>query len=639
MSGTHKTWHLNVIGKTVTVMHANNETGAVQPVKKIAEVARAAGVPFHTDAVQTFGKLPTRVDDLGCEFLTLSSHTTNGPKGAGALYWRGNTRWMPLVSGGDQERRMRTGTKGVHQIVGLGTAADLAARRMDTQRQRLNRLRQMMIEGMRRFCPDVRINEAPGPWQLPGSINATFPGKSGLSLLAGLDCHQVGVSIGSACTADSKSRTTIRSGGRGYRLAPVLLGRQRFRFGLIRNELVQAALHRGYPAGREVAAGRLVQGPPSLLEVAATKGQRCLDQSLVRATHLQQGVLRLPRPVDHPLLLGDAREALSGQIQVVAARLEVRERSRHAERRREGLCARIVGGDEERRVGAQVHLKDADPLVKEHLVRRDVVVMLAGQPEQLAPLVIGHNFHQLARGQRAVAVHPDTQLTPVEEATRPPQPQRPPLGVHDLKAVLVDGVEFAAAGQQPPIAVYAGVEVARRRLEDVRHERLASLLPNIEHAGHRAVGRSGAPQVGRIVAQDEHPRADKGQAARVVGHAGLGQEDGAVPVLIDEPAAGDPGGPPVFGQGHRIDAVRGETILHLELSPGAVPGPINEESRHMRGEEHVVADLDDLDSLGDLLLIVGGSSHRLGHVHNVPAVRFAGEAEHQFAAGGDALDP
>jgi len=186
----------------VSVMHANNETGAIQPVKEIAELVKKANIPLHTDAVQTFGKIRTNVDELGCEFLTLSAHKINGPKGIGAIYWRGNAKWIPLIAGGDQERRMRTGTEGVHQIAGLGEAAKLASLRMDSEWQRLRHLRQVMIEGIRKLYPQVHINESPDGLQMPGTVNATFSGKSGLSILAGLDCHQIGVSIGSACTAD-----------------------------------------------------------------------------------------------------------------------------------------------------------------------------------------------------------------------------------------------------------------------------------------------------------------------------------------------------------------------------------------------------------------------------------------------------
>jgi len=186
----------------ISVMHANNETGAIQPVEAIAAVARDAGVPFHTDAVQTFGKIPTRVDDLGCDFLSLSAHKINGPKGVGALYARGTARWTPLVYGGDQERKRRAGTEGVHQIVGLGKAAEIAARRMDAELARLTELRKRLITGLREQVPDLRVNEAPEGCQMPGTVNATFPGRDGLRLLAGLDCYEIAVSIGSACTAD-----------------------------------------------------------------------------------------------------------------------------------------------------------------------------------------------------------------------------------------------------------------------------------------------------------------------------------------------------------------------------------------------------------------------------------------------------
>jgi cysteine desulfurase len=186
----------------ISVMHANNETGVIQPVQEITRVASEAGVPFHTDAVQTVGKIETYVDNIGCEFLSLTAHKINGPKGVGALYWRGSAKWLPLSFGGSQEREMRAGTEGVHQIAGLGAAVELASSRMVKEYDRLTKLREFTIHGLHREFPAVRINDGPKDCQLPGTINATFPGKNGLWMLAGLDCYKVAVSIGSACTAD-----------------------------------------------------------------------------------------------------------------------------------------------------------------------------------------------------------------------------------------------------------------------------------------------------------------------------------------------------------------------------------------------------------------------------------------------------
>jgi cysteine desulfurase len=186
----------------ISIMHANNETGVIQPIREISAIAREAGVPLHTDAVQTFGKIRTNVDELGCEFLTLTAHKICGPKGAGAIYWRGGAKWNPLVYGGDQEQKMRAGTEGVPQLAGLGKAAEIAAATMAREFARLGGLRAQFVEGLRKLKPDARINEAPSNHQLPGSVNATFPGVEGIRLLAGLDCYKVSVSIGSACTAD-----------------------------------------------------------------------------------------------------------------------------------------------------------------------------------------------------------------------------------------------------------------------------------------------------------------------------------------------------------------------------------------------------------------------------------------------------
>ncbi len=186
----------------VSIMHANNETGAVQPVAEIGRIAREAAVAFHTDAVQSYGKISTDVAAIGCEFLSLSAHKISGPKGVGALYWRGGTPWTPLNFGGHQERSLRAGTEGVHQIAGLGAAADLAASRMHDEHERLTALRARLVDGIAAAYPGAQINEAPEASQLPGTVSATFPGKSGLHILAALDCCEVAVSIGSACTAE-----------------------------------------------------------------------------------------------------------------------------------------------------------------------------------------------------------------------------------------------------------------------------------------------------------------------------------------------------------------------------------------------------------------------------------------------------
>ncbi|MBI5191152.1 MAG: aminotransferase class V-fold PLP-dependent enzyme [Nitrospirae bacterium] len=186
----------------VSVMHANNETGALQPVEDIGKIARDAGIPFHTDAVQSFGKIGVNVDDIGCDYLTLSAHKINGPKGAGAIFVRDGAKLIPLISGGDQERGLRTGTEGVHQIAGLARAALLAAERREGDFARLARLREYFLEGLRSLVPDIIVNDAPAGSQLPGTINLTFPGRENIRILAGLDCYEVCVSIGSACTAD-----------------------------------------------------------------------------------------------------------------------------------------------------------------------------------------------------------------------------------------------------------------------------------------------------------------------------------------------------------------------------------------------------------------------------------------------------
>lgn len=185
----------------VSVMWANNEVGTVQPVADIGARCRDAGVVFHTDAVQAFGKLPVRVDDTPCDLLSLSAHKISGPKGIGALYVREATAVLPLLFGGGQERELRPGTENVAAAVGFAVAAELAATEREAEVARLMGLRTQLEDGLRRVVPDVVINGPGGDARLPNIVNATIPGADQEGLLIGLDLEGVAASGASACAS------------------------------------------------------------------------------------------------------------------------------------------------------------------------------------------------------------------------------------------------------------------------------------------------------------------------------------------------------------------------------------------------------------------------------------------------------
>jgi cysteine desulfurase len=182
----------------VSVMWANNEVGTIQPVREIAERCRGAGVTFHTDAVQAFGKVPVRVDDTPCDMLSLSAHKIAGPKGVGALYIAEGTQVLPLVHGGGQERELRPGTENVAAAVGMALAAELAAAEQAAESERLLALRHRLEDALRHAVGDVVIN-GPAEGRLPNIVNVTIPGADQEGLLIGLDLAGVAVSGASAC--------------------------------------------------------------------------------------------------------------------------------------------------------------------------------------------------------------------------------------------------------------------------------------------------------------------------------------------------------------------------------------------------------------------------------------------------------
>lgn len=186
----------------VSIMHANNETGALQPLSDIAAVCLEHGVFFHTDAVQTFGKIPVSADLAGLSAFSIAAHKFYGPKGVGALYLRAGIALSRTVYGGSHENSRRPGTENVAAIVGMAAAAEVTCKRRAQDAVRLETLRERLWQGIRSVCPHAIRNGDPVQ-SLPNTLNVSFPGADGEALLMGLDLEGVCVSSGSACMVGS----------------------------------------------------------------------------------------------------------------------------------------------------------------------------------------------------------------------------------------------------------------------------------------------------------------------------------------------------------------------------------------------------------------------------------------------------
>lgn len=186
----------------VSVMMANNEIGTIQDIKEIAKIVHEKGALFHTDAVQALGKFPIDVHQLGVDFLTMSAHKIYGPKGVGALYVRRGVQFCPLIRGGHQERGRRAGTENTLGIVGLGKAVEMRKIEMQEEAERILRLKNKLKEGIQATIPDVWFNGHPTDC-LPGTLNVSFEGAEGESILLYLDLEGIAVSTGSACASGS----------------------------------------------------------------------------------------------------------------------------------------------------------------------------------------------------------------------------------------------------------------------------------------------------------------------------------------------------------------------------------------------------------------------------------------------------
>jgi cysteine desulfurase len=184
----------------VTIMHANNELGTIQPLEEIGRIAAEADVYFHTDAVQSTGKIPLDVNALQVDLLSLSGHKFYAPKGIGALYVRGGTRLRQLLYGGHHQRGFRPGTENVAGIVGLGKAAEIARKSLAADAQRISALRDNLEHGLLERVPHARSNAA-GAQRTPNTTNITFPGIEGEALVIALDLKGLACSTGAACSS------------------------------------------------------------------------------------------------------------------------------------------------------------------------------------------------------------------------------------------------------------------------------------------------------------------------------------------------------------------------------------------------------------------------------------------------------
>jgi len=186
----------------VTIMYANNETGVIFPIEKIAEIVKAKGAVFHTDAVQAVGKIPLNLDKSNIDLLSLSGHKLHAPKGIGALYIKKGTRISPFIVGGHQEKNRRAGTENVAGIVALGKAGELAERTMEQENTKVKKLRDKLENAILKTCKGATLNGDKNN-RLPNTCNISFEYIEGEAILLLLDQFGICASSGSACTSGS----------------------------------------------------------------------------------------------------------------------------------------------------------------------------------------------------------------------------------------------------------------------------------------------------------------------------------------------------------------------------------------------------------------------------------------------------
>ena len=256
----------------VTVMWANNEVGTIQPIRRIVELARAADVPVHSDAVQAFGSVPVDFRDSGLAAMSISGHKIGGPVGVGALLLGRAVKLTPVQHGGGQERDVRSGTLDTASIAAFAAAAEAAAAALPAEAARIAALRDRLVEGVRERIPDAVLRGASGDGRLPGNAHFTFPGCEGDSLLFLLDLAGIESSTGSACTAGvPRPSHVLLAMGLDEETAR---GAQRFSLGHSSTEADVDALLAALPEAYSRARQAGMAGHESSIQTAGTVGRQ-----------------------------------------------------------------------------------------------------------------------------------------------------------------------------------------------------------------------------------------------------------------------------------------------------------------------------------------------------------------------------
>ena len=293
----------------ITVMHANNEIGSIQPIAEIGRLARKHNIPFHTDAAQSAGKIPVDVQQLGVDLLSLAGHKLYGPKGIGALYIRSGLVIEKLIHGADHEQNRRAGTENVPQITGLGKACEMAERDMEINRKTMQRTRDALFDAIRQSIPEVSWNGDPDNC-LPNTLSLSFPGADAQLLLSGME--GVAASAGAACHAENtnishvldaiglspeRSLGTIRfSTGKNTTMEEIGEA-SRIIIGTARPLMGSSGSGHGPDTGHDASPVRLTR---------FTHGLGCACK--MRPQDLEHILSRMPLP-DHPDILVDARNS------------------------------------------------------------------------------------------------------------------------------------------------------------------------------------------------------------------------------------------------------------------------------------------------------------------------------------------